>query len=202
MEPNSEIALMTGKKAVWGARIGLAAFVLLTLLAAASCSEMTRTGQASSYLVITNLTGGPQNDATVESDVVSDTGSIFTDTGSASLQVQMKDVQLSPSANNAITLTQYRVEYIRSDGRNTQGVDVPYSFSSGLTTTIAGSGQANFTLVRTQAKEEAPLRALRGGGGANAISVIARVTFYGHDQTGREVSVTGNLDVTFADWAG
>ena len=190
------------RKAVWGARVGLLAFVLLTLLAAASCSEMTRTGQSPAYLVITNLTGGAQNDATVESDVVSDNGTIFTDTGSATLQVQMKDALASPSPNNAITLTQYRVEYVRSDGRNTQGVDVPYSFTSGLTTTISGSGAANFTLVRIQAKDEAPLRALRGGGGAFAISVIARVTFYGHDQTGREVSVTGNLDVTFADWAG
>jgi hypothetical protein len=31
---------------------------------------------------------------------------------------------------------------------------------------------------------------------------IARVTFYGHDQTGREVSVTGNIEVDFSDWAG
>jgi hypothetical protein len=59
-----------------------------------------------------------------------------------------------------------------------------------------------FTLVRIQAKEEAPLKALRFSGGAIAISTVARVTFYGKDQTGREVSVSGNLDVTFADWAG
>jgi hypothetical protein len=26
------------------------------------------------------------------------------------------------------------------------------------------------------------------------------VTFYGHDQTGREVSATGNIDVTFANF--
>jgi hypothetical protein len=26
------------------------------------------------------------------------------------------------------------------------------------------------------------------------------VTFYGHDQTGREVSVTGNIDVSFANY--
>jgi hypothetical protein len=26
---------------------------------------------------------------------------------------------------------------------------------------------------------------------------VARVTFYGHDQTGREVSVMGNLEVNF-----
>ncbi|SRR6266545_1716622 len=190
-------------KAVWGARIALAAFVVLTLLAAASCSQAIRTGQSSSYLVITTLTGGPQSDTTVESDVVSDTGSIFTDVGQASFKVLMKDSGgPGPSPVNAITITQYRVEYVRSDGRNTPGVDVPFAFSSGVTATITDTGSVGFTLVRTQAKEEAPLKALRFGGGARAISTVARITFYGHDQTGREVSVTGNLDVTFADWAG
>ena len=56
--------------------------------------------------------------------------------------------------------------------------------------------------MSTTAHDAAPLQALRFGGGALAISTIARVTFYGHDQTGREVSVTGNIEVNFADWAG
>ena len=189
-------------KAVWGARFG--AFAMASLLVgASSCSETVRTGDASSFLVINTLTGGAQNDTTVESDVQGDTGTVFTDVGQAVLQLQMRDVGgPGPSPNNAITLTQYRVEYIRSDGRNTPGVDVPFPFSSGLTATVSGTQTVGFTLVRVQAKEEAPLRALRGGGGAFAISTIARITFFGHDQTGREVSVTGNLDVTFADWAG
>jgi hypothetical protein len=189
-------------KAVWGAR-ALMTLALTSTVGLTSCSEMTRTGQASSYLVMTNLSGGDQNDATVESDVVGDDGTIFSDTGQATLALQMKDPEgRGPSPVNSITLTQYRVEYVRSDGRNTPGVDVPYPFTSGVTTTISDSGSVTFTLVRIQAKLEAPLRALRSGGGAIAISTIARITFYGHDQTGREVTVTGNLDVTFADWAG
>ncbi len=192
------------RKVVWGARrTGVAVALLGGLLLASSCSETVRTGQASSYLVITTLTGGAQSDSTVESDVVSDTGSIFTDVGQASFQLLMKDAGgLAPTSVNAITITQYSVEYVRSDGRNTPGVDVPYPFTSGVTATIASTGSVGFTLVRTQAKEEAPLKALRFGGGAKAISAVARVTFYGHDQTGREVSVTGNMDITFADWAG
>jgi len=186
-------------KAVWGARIALVAMAI----GASSCSETIRTGQASSYLVITTLTGGAQSDTTVESDVLSDDGTVFTDVGQVALQLQMKDPGgFAPSPVNSITLTQYHVEYIRSDGHNTPGVDVPFPFSSGVTTTIAGTGSVGFTLVRIQAKEESPLRALRRGGGAGVISTIARITFFGHDQTGREVSVTGNLDVTFADWAG
>ena len=33
------------------------------------------------------------------------------------------------------------------------------------------------------------------------ISTLADVTFYGQDQTGRAVSVTGTIGVNFADWA-
>ena len=43
--------------------------------------------------------------------------------------------------------------------------------------------------------------ALRGLGGSVLISTIANVTFYGHDQTGIPVSVTGSISVNFADWA-
>jgi len=191
-DPSSE---QVRRKAVWGNRVRLLA-VMAAAVALTSCSEMTRSGQASSYLVLTSLTADPK------SDVITDTGGIIADNGTATLSLQMKDVLDQPSANNSITLTQYRVEYVRSDGHNVAGVDVPYAFTSGVTATVSGSASVPFTLVRVQAKEEAPLKALRFGGSAFAISVVARVTFYGHDQTGREVSVTGNIDVTFADWAG
>ena len=189
-------------KAVWGGRVGLALAIASTMVLP-SCSKAVREGTGSSYLVINSLTGGKDNDATVESDVISDEGGVLQDSGQVNLLMQMKDPNgLGPSAVNSITITQYRVEYIRSDGRNVQGVDVPYAFDSGVTATVAGSATVNFTLVRAQAKHEAPLRALAGHGSSQHINTIARVTFYGHDQTGREVSVTGNIEVSFADWAG
>jgi hypothetical protein len=199
---NAETQIETvRRKVVWGSRIRMA--MVLGLLLATSCSQSIRTGQASSYLVLTSLTGGSDNDSTVESDVQTETGSVFTDTGTAGFQVVMKDNGgPGPSPVNAITITQYHVEFVRSDGRNTPGVDVPFAFDGGVTATINGAGTVGFTLVRIQAKLEAPLKALALHGGAQAISTVARITFYGHDQTGREVSVTGNIDVTFADWAG
>jgi len=187
------------RKVVWGRRVKLAA-ALACALVVPSCSDTIRTGQGSSYLVITTLAG--KDGVPVHSDVVSDTGGIIDDVGTADFTLQMKDVLNTPSANNAITLTQYQVEYIRSDGHNVQGVDVPFAFSGGLNLTISGTGSTGFTIVRVQAKLEAPLKALRGLGGNVVISTVARVTFYGHDQTGREVTVTGNIDVNFADWAG
>jgi hypothetical protein len=192
----------TRQKAVWGARLG-AAGMLALLVGATSCSEMVRTGDASSFLVINSLTGGPDNSGTVQSDVISNEGGIVQDNGQAALTLQMKDLGgPGPSAANSITITQYRVEYVRSDGRNVQGVDVPFAFDSGVTVTVTGSATVPFTLVRASAKHEAPLKALADHGGAQHITTVARVTFYGHDQTGREVSVTGNIEVNFADWAG
>ena len=181
------------RKAVWGARAALA----VLLMASTSCSEAVRQGDGSSYLVMTSLTG------TNQSDVVSDEGGIVQDNGQASLTLQMKDVGgPGPSPVNAITITQYRVEYVRSDGRNVQGVDIPFAFDGGVTVTVSGSSTVPFTLVRAQAKHEAPLKALAGHGAAQHISTIARVTFYGHDQAGRGVSVSGTIGVDFADWAG
>ena len=57
-----------------------------------------------------------------------------------------------------------------------------------------------FELVRHQAKEEAPLKALANGGGSINISTIAQITFYGRDQAGNDVSVTGSITVDFADF--
>ena len=57
-----------------------------------------------------------------------------------------------------------------------------------------------FVLVRAQAKVEAPLKSLRRRRRRRSISTIADVTFYGKDQTGNDVAVTGSISVNFADW--
>lgn len=200
-------------KVVWGAKV---AGIAVLAMAAASCGKLTREGTAASYLVITALQGAPGTStafgSVLHSDVLNvneQTGaqSIAPDQGQVAFQLALKDpggpsAPNTPSPNNYITVTQYHVEYVRSDGRNQQGVDVPYAFDGAVTATVTGSSTVGFTLVRIQAKQEAPLQALAFGGGANTISTIARVTFYGHDQTGREVSVTGNIEVDFSDWAG
>jgi len=203
------------RKAVWGAK-AVTALMLAAAGLTSGCGDQTRQGQASSYLQLTSLQGAPGTSASfgsvLQSDVLSvdpttHVESIAPDGGQAQFKLALKDPGSStspnaPSTNNFITITQYHVEYVRSDGRNVQGVDVPFAFDGGVSITVSDSASVGFTLVRIQAKQEAPLQALAHGGGANAISTIARVTFYGHDQTGREVSVTGNIEVNFADWAG
>lgn len=201
------------RKAVWGGRIRVAAALLLAA-ASVSCGTQTTSGTGSSYLILTTLLGAAggasqgQFAAPLQSDVltvVNNVPTVLNDLGQATFQLALKDPGSStspttPSVNNAITLDSYHVEYVRSDGRNTQGVDVPYAFDSQLTTTVTGTAAVTFTLVRLQAKLEAPLAALASNN--IPITTVAHVTFYGHDQTGRTVSVSGSIEITFANFAG
>ncbi len=198
-------------KAVWGAGIRVAGAAAL-VLASASCGDLTRQGTASSYLVISQLAASPGNDGStftsnLLSDVVTVVGSqptYFNDLGRVQFALGMKDPgssqsPLNPTQANWITVDRYRVRFVRSDGRNTPGVDVPYGFDGAFTVTVDGDVSAGFELVRVQAKLEAPLAALARNG--TVISTIAEVTFYGHDQTGRDVSAVGRIGVDFGNFA-
>ena len=179
------------------------ALLAVLLLASVSCGDMARQGTASSYLIVTSLVAGEDDGGTLRSDVltvVDDVPTIIDDFGTVTFLLAMKDPGLTdPSPNNYITITRYRVEFTRTDGRNAQGVDVPYTFDGAFTVTVADSASATFTLVRHQAKAEAPLAAL--GNSPVLISTIARVTFYGRDQTGREVTATAQISVNFGNFA-
>jgi hypothetical protein len=192
--------------------------VALALAGAVSCGHQNTTGRSPSYLVIDALRGasGAKPDtfgSSVESDVVTNVKvqvggqevfqpTIYEDMGQVTLRMALKDISLtSPTSTNSITVTRYHVKFKRSDGRETQGVDVPYEFDGAATGTFDATGGAlTFVLVRAQAKLEAPLKALRNGGSAIVISTIAEITFYGADQNGNQVSVTGSISVNFADW--
>jgi len=162
------------------------------------------------FLIIDQLGGasGAEPDTFtnhLQSDVLTD-GGIFQDPGEVLFRLGLKDpgtveTPTVPSTTNFITVTRYHVRYLRTDGRNTPGVDVPYPFDGAITATVADNGAtAQFTVVRVQAKQESPLLPLTLGGGANTISAMAEITFFGADQAGRPVNVTGTLGVDFSDW--
>jgi hypothetical protein len=196
--------------------------LLLALGGAAGCGQQNTTGRSPSYLVVESLqaaSGAKPGtfSGTLDSDVVTNVATtvgdveviaptVYEDIGQAKLRMALKDVgnaasPTTPTAANLITVTRYHVEFKRSDGRNTQGVDVPYAFDGAATGTFGTEGGVlSFAIVRAQAKLEAPLKALRNGGGSMLISAIAEVTFYGTDQNNNTVSVTGFISVNFADW--
>lgn len=196
----------------------------LALVAAASwsCGDVVRQSRAPVLLVIDSLSAAPGSDPNtfsniLASDVLTNVTSpapctvtapcptIFNDPGQVVLRLSLKDIgpsnaPLAPSTNNEVTINRFHVAYRRADGRNTPGVDVPYAFDGAATGTVpvTGTMTLGFQMVRNQAKQEPPLIQLATNG--LFISTIADVTFYGRDQVGNDVSVTGSMEVDFANF--
>jgi len=196
----------------WAARGMTVAAIALVLAGAVSCGQQNTASKSPSYIYIDSLLAYPGSAPNVspanavQSDVITK-GAIYEDMAIVKLRMAVKDIGTAnaptlPTWTNSITVTRYHVDFVRADGRNTPGVDVPSPFDGGATATIDANGLSlTFVLVRAQAKLEMPLSALQNNGGASVISTIAYITFYGQDQNGNAVSVTGTVSVNFSDWA-
>jgi hypothetical protein len=184
---------------------------------AAGCGDYVRQGRGpvNATVAMLEAASGAEPDeygGTVNSDVITYVKktiggvevlvpTVFNDIGRATLTVDMKSPSVTePTAVNQVTFTRYRVEFIRADGRNTPGVDVPYGFDSGVTVTASpgAPATAGFELVRHSAKTEAPLVALANN--FQLITTIARVTFYGKDHAGNDVTAAGQIGITFGNF--
>ena len=199
-------------KAVWGSR-ALALALLASTVLSVSCGKVAGQGTGGSFLILNRLDGASGADpsefsGTLLSDVVTivdEQATIFNDFGRAAFSLGLKNPgpassPTSPSQYDAITIDRYRVRFIRADGRNVPGVDVPYGFDGALTLTVReGEENVAFEIVRHVMKMEAPLAALAVN--AATIVTIAEVTFYGRDLAGREVTATGRLSVNFGNFA-
>src|SRR5688572_790122 len=196
------------------------------VLFSASCgSELLRTGHTPMFLLVEQMeAAGGQEPGAFASPLLSDVQvlvdadvngvtvkvpTIFNDLGRATIRSERKDqsdlvggLSQVTSPLNGITLTRYRVNYRRADGRNTPGVDVPFGFDGALSATVPPEGSVDviFDLVRHSSKSEPPLTNLIAGGGVRFINAIAEVTFFGRDQNGNETMVTGFIDVIFGDF--
>jgi hypothetical protein len=191
------------------------------LIAAAGCGgEMLRTGRSPVYLVVTQVQASQGNGGSQFAFLLSDVETLvdttvngatvkvptyFNDNVTVTLAADLKNPAVAATAINNVTMTRYHVDYRRADGRNTPGVDVPFSIDGGLSATIpaGGTGSVAFEIVRHQAKLEPPLRQLRninGFGGTGFISTIAEITLYGRDQNGNEVIATARMDIMFGDY--
>lgn len=198
------------------------AAVALCAIAATGCGKYVREqGRAPAQVVIATIeaASGAQPDkfgTTLSSDVITNVKqqqggqevlvpTIFADPGRVTMSLILKDpgqtgVSTAPSPLNQVTFSRYHVSYRRADGRNTQGVDVPYAFDSALTFTVPADGTvtAGFELVRHVAKQEAPLATLKVNN--PVLSTIADVQFFGRDQAGNDVTVTGSIGVSFGNF--
>jgi hypothetical protein len=209
----------------------------LAMVAASSCgSELVRSSRSPAFLIVQSVTaasgaeGGTTFTGSLGSDVLTfvkktvngvstQVPTVFSDNGRVTLSLGLKNPgtfdatgtlsPASPSPLNSITITRYHVRFVRADGRNREGIDVPYAFDGGLTGTVGASNVSlTFELVRHVSKEEPPLINLiftpgQSGfdvNGSGLISTIAEITFYGRDQVGNEVSAVGTISVVFGDF--
>jgi len=201
--------------------------IRLTALAAGiaagiSCGDVVRQGSSPMFLVLDQLQGirGASTpgtpSSTLTSDVITNVTSpapcspaspcpqVFGDTGTALMRATLKNIgsgtPLTPTSNNDVTITRIHVDYTRSDGRNTPGVDVPFPIDSAVNGTIVGSGSTTigFELVRNIAKEQSPLVQLKVS--PNIMSVVATVTVYGVDRTGNQMQVSGQIQIEFGNF--
>jgi hypothetical protein len=177
-----------------------------------SCNPIADESKSDSMLVVVSITGLDleQNEVNyLQSDVISYSADseqyyVTGDAAKATLTAKLLDpnTELEASNYNSIQLTRYTVQYIRSDGKSVEGVDVPYSFEGAISANIEidASVEASFVVVRAVAKQESPLVDLIEARDEGVLEVIAKIDFYGHDMTNNKVKATGYLTIFFANY--
>jgi len=184
-------------------------------LALAGCSAgYVKNSEADVSLFITALNGGE----VFRSDVRTGNNSeqVFADNVTVSLSNRSKNPNVTElQVARAIDIERYTVRYFRGDGRNTEGVDVPYPISGALRTVIdvGNNSDVELQLVRAQAKLDPPLTNLRRGSPGPlpnptltpslnlVLSVFAEITVYGRTTSGKSVSASGQMQIDFSDYA-
>ena len=194
-------------KRIFGTAVLLAASVFLT-----SCNPVENETESASLLIVESLTGLSmagiegfflQSDVLIQ-DAATGVTSVRADSAAASFRAATLDPNplLGESPYNDIQLTRYVVRYVRADGQNREGVDVPYTFEGSLSALIriGVSTTVSFVIVREVAKQEPPLLNLRAAYPGDVLNVTAKVDFYGHDLANKAVKATGMLPITFANY--
>ena len=187
--------------------------VIPLAFALVACNPIENDTTSASLLIVNSLMGEDMEGNLanyLESDVLfEDTNegitTIYADPAVASLSVRLLDPAslTGPSHLNSVTIERYQVSYSRSDGRNTEGVDVPYAHEGVLSVTIPvdNTSDVSFTVVRAAAKAESPLVDLHQGRDLGVLTCLAKVVFFGKDITGRAIQATGYLTIHFANYS-
>jgi hypothetical protein len=181
-------------------RLGAVAAVGL-LVALSGCTPDYVTDNAASVnLIVAAINGG----APLDSDVRNGVNSTFVCPNLVDVSVAVRNKNPNapaPNVPSAVILKSYEVRYSRTDGRGTEGLDVPYRITGNLTLAVdvQNSGTTTFSLevVRRQAKLEPPLSSIFQ---AALLTVTADITLYGETVSGQSVSASGRLQIDFADF--
>jgi hypothetical protein len=184
-----------GKPGTMG--MGLALALALGLGLAGCSADYVTNSQASVNLIIMSINGGAQ----LDSDVRNGADSSVVCQNQVDVQVTALNKNPNGAAEDVSTviLESYQVTYARSDGRGTEGIDIPYRITGTLTQAVPVGTNVTFALevVRRQAKLEPPLSNIFQ---TTILTVFADVTLYGKTVSGQQVSASGRLQIDFADF--
>jgi len=167
-------------------------------LAMAGCSaDYVEDSLAPVYIQIQSINGGAQLDSDVRNGEFS--SFICENEVDIAVTVLNKNPNGPTAAASSVQLESYEIRYTRSDGRGTEGVDVPYRITGNLALTVPVGGDATFPLevVRRQAKLDPPLNNISQ---TTILTVSAQVTLYGKTVAGDRVSASGRFQIDFADY--
>jgi hypothetical protein len=197
------------KKTKFALQITVLSIVAIFLF---SCNPIENTTRSNSLLIVVKILGkdfeGQPADY-LQSDVLmidSQTGQgyVIADSAVATLRAELLDpnTDAESSLYNGIYVTRYVVTYTRTDGRNTPGVDVPYSFEASTQSwiQIGEEEEIAFIIVREVAKMEPPLLDLHEAREEGVLQVTAQIDFYGHDTANNQIKATGYLAIYFANY--
>jgi hypothetical protein len=174
-------------------------------LAMSGCAADYVTGNnAAVNLYVTSVNAGTPMDSDVRhgTNAEDTTPFVCADRAIVTVAVRFKNLQIpTPSVPNAVFLESYEVKYTRTDGRGTEGIDVPYRITGNLTLAVDATESDNsevaIEVVRRQAKLEPPLSTIN----QNALlTTMAEITLYGRTTSGQRVTSSGRMQITFADY--
>jgi len=179
----------------------MAVVLALGALAMSGCvPDWAEQGDSPNTLLMTGINSGTP----ITSDVQISNGSICPDFAALRVENHLKNpLNTDASFRSDVVIERYDVRYFRSDGRSTEGVDVPFRITGNVAQEIQASNSAvlNLEIVRRQAKLEPPLRNLQGLGGGQVVTMFAEVTLHARSTIQQSLNTaTARVQIDFADF--
>lgn len=182
-------------------KVTLLGAVTVALVGLGCTPDWALKGNSDVILLMTAINSG----SPLDSDVEISNGGVCPDIVSLRLENHFKNPGVTNTGfRHDFTVERYEVRYFRSDGRNVEGVDVPYAISGNVAQEVIEESATTLLLevVRRQAKLEPPLLNLAStGGGALIFTAFAEVTLHARTTTGQVLNpVSGRLQIDFANF--
>jgi len=174
------------------------------------CNSVENLTTSSTKIILSSITGsdigGAEGSTAVFSDVSKD-GTIINDLATVAISaVPLNPMQEESTYYQDVIVDQVDVEYSRTEnGRNVQGIDVPFSFSQkvNLLVQVGKSEDLNFVVIQHVAKLESPLIELNTPTNQEKVLKLeAKITIYARDVAGNRLEpVSGTISVWCSNFA-